>query len=747
MMFNDFWEAGHKFFGLNGAENGKCNCGNPNCKALYKHPIASNWQHTPYWSEEQIETMQEMGQLDTGYGVLVSDGLFIVDIDSRNGGVKSYEKLVQKIPEIAAAGFIVNTGSGKGSKHLYFTIPTGVSLLQHVDDYPGIDFKSSGFVVGPGSMHASGSKYEAVVGGPADIEPAPQALIDLLLRPESHRASINGAPVDVSDETIVEMLSHISPDCDHETWYRVGMAIHHSTSGAGLNLWDEWSKDGETYPGIDVLDHRWQSFGKSTNPVTLGTLLHYAEKGGYSMPVEFESAAQFICDEHESIDTSLIDLRRPPGFVGEVAAWIDSQCVYPRRSLCVAAALMTVSDCGGMRYFEPVDNISLNLFAFGVADSASGKNAVLSSHQKLLQAAGLSKAVVGGIKSEQEIYRNLLRHQAAFYVMDELGEQIARLASAKKKGGASYLEGVVGTLMSVYSQANGFALITGDLKDDIEKQLRLEAAKLQKKIDNNEDVHKSTKRLNRVLASLSNLDMGIEAPFLSIFGLTAPEVFESLMTRDMVMNGFMGRTIIFKELDGNPRPRKVTPAPVPENIRQSLINLYAPGYAGDMERVERMGSKEAIQSTDGAISLLARVAEEFWEMAEQHKETTGMHPIPRRGYEQVAKISAILGMPSGLRTEEHVLWAYALIKSDLDGKLKMAWANSADDEGSAINAKILSCVSKDHGETIGRIINKCRPHKKADIVKGIDFLRESGVLVTKPSTASRGPKKEWLFLA
>ncbi len=31
-----------------------------------------------------------------------------------------------------------------------------------------------------------------------------------------------------------------------------------------------------------------------------------------------------------------VDLLQPPGFVGQVANWIDAQCRYPRRRLAVA---------------------------------------------------------------------------------------------------------------------------------------------------------------------------------------------------------------------------------------------------------------------------------------------------------------------------------------------------------------------------------------------------------------------------
>ena len=167
MLYREFWEAGFAVFGLHGATSAKkCQCGNPKCapKSLYKHPISSNWQHTPVWSDEQLQTMEDMGYFVTGYGVLMASpdaerDLLVVDVDARNEGLIGYDRLVVRVPKVAAAGLVVTTGSGGGSKHLYFWVPKGLALKSKIEDFPGVDFKSgSSFVVGPGSMHLSGNR-------------------------------------------------------------------------------------------------------------------------------------------------------------------------------------------------------------------------------------------------------------------------------------------------------------------------------------------------------------------------------------------------------------------------------------------------------------------------------------------------------------------------------------------------------------------------------------------------------------
>lgn len=754
MIYRDFIEAGYRIFGLHAIRDGGCTCGIEGCPATGKHPIASNWQHTPEWSEDQIEVMEMSGQVDTGYGVLVAGGLLVIDVDARNGGVASYEKLAADIPAIGGAGLVVNTGSGGGSRHLYFKAPAGVALVQHHQDYPGIDFKSTGFVVGPGSLHASGRRYEVAIGSPYDIDDAPADLINLLRKPERHRATVAGSAVDVSEQEITDMLSAIDPDCGHETWYRCGMAIHEVTGGTGLHIWDAWSSKGQKYPGFDTIEKRWHSFGKSANPVTLGTLRHYAEQAGWREPVTFTDTTEWQPIEPPScdpLDTSGIDLLRPPGFVGEVAAWINTQSIFPRQNLAVAAALMAISNIGGMRYEDPLDRSAFNLFCFGVADSSTGKEAIMQAHNELLRAAGVAGALVGGIKSEQEIYRNLIRHQAAFYVVDELGEQLGKITSARTRGGAVYLEGVIGTMMSLYSKSNSFAPITGDLKEEVRNSLVTERQRIQKAINENEDTDgRLSARIERIDRSLATLDMGLEAPYLSIFGLTTPERFDAMMDFDMAVNGFMGRALIFREMERNPkiRPRDQRTRPaLPDRIKYALANLYAPGQF-DMqagERVERVGKRVPIQTSHGAAAMLDRVSERFWELAEEQKDATGLHPIPRRGYELVAKVSATLAIPSGLRTEEHVLWAYALVRRDIDGKMQLAHSNSAGDKADALCSKILSMVSTEHGESMRAIARGCRAYQRADVERGVALLVEAGQIVERDNPGTGPGRKPKLY--
>ena len=140
----DYLDAGFRIFGLHGVDaKGNCECGNPHCKAILKHPRTSAWQHTPNWSDEQLDTMEMMGQFNTGFGVLVDEHI-VIDIDPRNGGSEAYAKLCKDLDLDfkALSGFVVATGGG--GWHIYFKKPLALALVGHHADYEGIDFKSSG---------------------------------------------------------------------------------------------------------------------------------------------------------------------------------------------------------------------------------------------------------------------------------------------------------------------------------------------------------------------------------------------------------------------------------------------------------------------------------------------------------------------------------------------------------------------------------------------------------------------------
>lgn len=77
-------------------------------------------------------------------------------------------------------------------------------------------------------------------------------------------------------------LAYITPDCGHDDWVKIGMAIHSELGGAGLDVWDRWSAKSAKYPGEHELRNRWKSF--HAGAITGGTLFGLATAAGWRAP-------------------------------------------------------------------------------------------------------------------------------------------------------------------------------------------------------------------------------------------------------------------------------------------------------------------------------------------------------------------------------------------------------------------------------------------------------------------------------
>lgn len=431
-----------------------------------------------------------------------------------------------------------------------------------------------------------------------------------------------------------------------------------------------------------------------------------------------------------------VDLLTPPGFVGDVAAWIDSQCRFPRRRLAVASAVTAIGNIGGLRHEDARDGVTANLLAFCVAASATGKEAVMQATTDLHIAAGVHYALQGGIKSEQEIMRNLIEHQAAYYIIDEIGIFLIKVRNAQRRGGAAYLESVFGAIMSGYSKANSRMLLQGDTKRELRKLYGAIAAKAED--DGRDDQAARAKRMLRMI------DEGLDRPFLSVVGFTTPGTFDQIMDGETATQGFVGRAIIVSETDNNPEERDAfRKRPMPEGLAMKLSQIFHGGNFDLMEnsgRIEYSGDREIVRTDDDASDMLRQVSKWLHAYAEEMGENTGEASVAmiRRAYEIVAKISFILAIPTCRRTAEHVRWAFAYVRAELDAKIKLVFANdnSKDRPEEAIAARVVNYIDPEKGASTSVLANRMK--MKPDALAAVLAKMEAAGMIRK----ERG-KKAW----
>jgi len=426
-----------------------------------------------------------------------------------------------------------------------------------------------------------------------------------------------------------------------------------------------------------------------------------------------------------------VDLLRPPGFVGEIADWIDAQCLFPRRRLAVASALVTVGNIGGLRHIDPHSGVTGNILAFCVAASATGKEAIQQAMAQLHIAVGVQNAVQGGIKSEQEIVRNMIEHQPAYYIVDEIGIFLTKIRNAQNRGGAAYLEGVFGTIMSAYSKANSRYLLNGDTKRELRKGFMAQLARAQ---DAGDD--KAIADSERMVAMV---DQGLDRPFLSLIGYTTPSTFDGVMDGETATQGFVGRAIIVNEPDINPRARVgFQKAPLGDAMVAALNTLRHGGSYDQTphRRIEHDGPMTEVQTTDDAAAMLQSAANWLHDYAEDMGEHTGEASVAmaRRSYEMIAKLSFVLGMGSGVRGPDDVRWAFAYVRAELDAKIALVFANDNKKERpeEALAARLINYIDAEKGVTISVLANRMKIKPEA-LLPVLSKMQDRGMVAERMS--------------
>jgi hypothetical protein len=146
---------GHAILPVWGTDGSKCACGRPGCESAGKHPIGPLVPHglTEATTDGGIISEWFDEYPDMNYGI-VTDNLPTIDIDPRNGGDVAWKKLV-------AGNYEPHTwmvATGGGGRHIMcgsVETPTPSAKLARGVDLKGV----GGYVVGPGSLHASGKRY------------------------------------------------------------------------------------------------------------------------------------------------------------------------------------------------------------------------------------------------------------------------------------------------------------------------------------------------------------------------------------------------------------------------------------------------------------------------------------------------------------------------------------------------------------------------------------------------------------
>lgn len=276
-----------------------------------KRPQHFNWTTQPYSSAKVLARCLEQNR---NIGVRLKPDQLVIDVDPRNGGDKSWKELCADLGLDASAFPCVVTGSG--GLHLYMSKPDDVPVVDTLEDYPGVEFKSKGRqVVAAGSIHPDTLKHYDwdALGSVAldDLPPAPRKLLNLIRRPERTNAVAGGGQY--TQEQLAVALAKLDPTDfrDHAKWLRLKMACHHATNGDGRHEFIEWSvSDPEFADHAEVIGRRWDSLHKDKmDGITYRTLNHILREhdAADAQVADVEGARDDFADDAEEEAEAALD--------------------------------------------------------------------------------------------------------------------------------------------------------------------------------------------------------------------------------------------------------------------------------------------------------------------------------------------------------------------------------------------------------------------------------------------------------
>lgn len=195
------------------------------------------------------------------------------------------------------------------------------------------------------------------------------------------------------------------------------------------------------------------------------------------------------------------------GIIGEIMEWIKSKEHRTQPVLRFASALTAFSFVIG-RLAYTVNGASPNLYTLGIAASATGKNVGLLAARRIANAVSDHK-LRSGYQSDKALENAVMSRKRVLWACDEIW---GVLQSANSKNAMSYKQGLIATLLSLY---------TSGMTEDWTPPGKADETK-----------------------SVDDDDV-VAFPHLSIYGVTTPRPLCDAVSQKDFDNGLLSRFSIF----------------------------------------------------------------------------------------------------------------------------------------------------------------------------------------------------------
>ena len=713
---------GHAVFPLHGMMNGKCTCGNATCPDAGKHPRRMN-SFKEATTNPAIINMWFKHEPELNYGVRLGQEIgntgkmaTVVDVDRyKTGGAEALEEL-EKIHGRLPATVEVLTGAG--GSHYYFLADCSLSFTDKMGQ--NIDLKVNGYVVGPGSVHASGRRYEMEAS--SDLFEG-QVMADLpqwvsgcfSKRAKQTESSVELAPdaeplLPFERASIKYDLAQISAACNRGEWLRVLMGLHSlNQSKEMFDIADEWSQTCPEKYDTGALTKAWNSF-KSGGGITYETvrmmadeerlkdvdiskLLESLSRMAVAVPAYGTAVDPVIVPDEASVRVnSAYDipphLLTIPGKLGLMVEWTNATALKPQPMFAVQAALALGSVAMGRKFRTTNDNWP-SLFFLNIGVSGAGKEHAKTAIERVLRAAKFSMlSPASEYTSDSAIDCMLRTHPTHIAIIDEFGYML-KTANAKNNtnGGTARKR-----LMEVFGRCGGT---------------------LQPKAFS-----------TATLTQAQRDGMGpryVENPALTVLGMTTPTPFYEAVGSGALTDGFLNRLIIVESNLGRQPGRFIDPIEIPECLIRWVRECRVKG-AGDLaEIIDAVHSEVPVPAILDFSAEARRLFTDLELRCMRRMDELEMYGTAEM-YSRVREISMRVSLIVAHSDEayvigaEHAQWAIDYVTFWADRAISRLADNIADTPFAALCNDVANLILKAgrRGLTVAELAKKSTKFRGAD---------------------------------
>lgn len=733
-------------------ENGKCACGNDECKNVGKHPIAAMAPWGQNSATTKVETLKAWWDRYPKANLaahLIKSKLCALDIDPRNGGWATIEAIEAKHGPLTSD---LLQFTGGGGEHRLFELPGNLQLPGKLG--PGVDVKINGYIMLEPSNHKSGKTYEwEASSDPRDgiiASPLPDWLRDIGHAQQggsSTEPSGQQRTISIPESTrndIVQALHSIDSD-DRDTWLQVGMALHSTGEWDwAFRLWDSWSSPSAKYDPRDQL-RVWRSFkSRGIEGVTYKTIFAMArqegvvvtpqvaaafeeanvqvELGAFDLPEHVDGEElQGLKEEMPVVDNHLLT---PPGVMRDVVDWINATAPKPQPLFAVQAAIAFTSTVLGRRFRTQNRNWS-SLFLMNIGQSASGKEYAKTAVEELLQACGLGNLIgPSGYSSDSGVTSGLLHQPNHVAVIDEF-HRVLEQASVKSNARA---RSALTQLMEAWGRQDG------TLRPQSYSTVGMSA----------QDARALRDRM-------------VVNPSVTLMTMAIPDLWEQIGSA-AVRDGFLNRFLIVESEVGPQVFKFKNPVPVPQSVidwAQRIRSHYTDLLVDPDSTITGVGAPVAV----GISSAAQKVFEGFdhecliGSLAEV-ANAAGVREFVGRGNEIAMRLAmdVALGCDSMVIEASHAQWAVEYVHCHLKRGLFRLKSTVADGDFEASCKQVLAFLRRTgEPEALSTITKHCRRLRGMDLDRRAKILAtlvaDGAVSVINKSPESGKGKKTQFFMA